>query len=1169
MSGAAFEAAGERRAVLMTTGDSSQHPHTFQRDHRAVRWLLALLLIPALLLILNLPALAQGQSLIRNGGFLEGDGDQPEAWSTEQWSQTLGTTFGWSKSETGLGMVVIRNPVGNDARWIQNVRVQPDTWHRLSGTVRAVKVVQGFGASLGILGGFEQAREIKGEDSGWQQVSMWFKTKPGQNQVTIACRLGNYGQIAAGEAYCTGIELTAVASPPLNADFVYGPLDETTTPVGVPAALGIVALLATALWLYGRLPAEVGLPERLALHGVLIALLVVKVFVAPYFSYKVDTGSYSAWALKLAAEGPARFYAPGYFADYPPGYMYVLWAVGLASRALRAGWQSEWFIALLKLPALLADLAVARLIFARLRPGRKQVAWLAAMAFAFNPALLLNSTIWGQTDSVLALLALLSFLALGDRRFELAWSLAALAVLTKPQALLVVPLFVLWPWGWWKSGRPLSALLAIAATVYVVADPFRGERPWTWLVELYTGTTGYYAETSVNAMNLPALLFGMRRNDADVVLGLGTQTWGFAIGLVIGLLFLVPYLKRRTRSLHAGLVAAATLVAFMCLTRMHERYLYPYFVFAGLIGVAGRWGILYWVLSALFFANQLLVYLYQADASAGPVWLWRTLSVLGVACVPVALWLYRRLAERHDSPSGAAALDEDDERWRESLDATRAAAATRAPAPGTATPGLPDTGTGPAWRWQEIAFLLVLSAVSIGLRVHEIGQPTDLVFDEVYFVEQGRNYLEGKDFMDPHPPIAKLTIGLGIKLFGDTPTGWRLMNAFVGTALVPLVYLLGRVLFRRRLAAAFAALFVAFDGLCMVDSRIAVIDIHYVTWGVAGYVSALYLVRKQQFESTWRLILTGALMGLSVAAKLYIPFFSFLLVLGTIGLTAWAFAKERGVAPLRFALWPVFVVGLVASTVYVLSFTPHFWWGWWHSPLDLVKYIVIKVPEYQAAVKDASHPYSSKWWTWPLLLRPVWYYWKDPGPSPGMVVGIWGSGNPPVWWAALPALVLCAWHAVRERRLALLFVVAGWVIHLAPWVGIGRTLFLYHYLPSLLFAFLALSWALDRLWRGEGSTIERGLMGAVLLASLLPVSMTTLGSWGPLVFLALLLGYEGMLFSGQRDQVPIGRAAVGVFCVAILAVAVYFLPIWLGTPVTKRAWEARMWISGSKFMNWI
>jgi Gpi18-like mannosyltransferase len=1122
-------------------------------------------------LALLLPLTAHAQSVLRNGGFTEGEGDKPTGWKTDQWSPTAGTTFEWKQPNNGLGVIVVRNPQPNDARWTQTVRVLPDTWYRLSGSVRAIGVTgTGFGASLAVLGGFENTRELKGADSGWQPVSMWFKTKPGQNEVTVACRLGNYGQIAAGEAWCTGIELTAIGRPPLNADFVYGPLDESTTPVGLPAAAGIVALLTLALYLYGKLPPEVALGERLALHAILVALLVAKLLVAPHFMYRVDVGSYSAWALKLAAEGPARFYAPGYFADYPPGYMYVLWAVGLVGRALGVGWQSSTFLALLKLPALLADLAVARLIFARLRPGRRRVAWLAALCFAFNPALLLNSTIWGQTDSVLALLALLAFLAVGDRRFELAWIIATLAVLTKPQALLIVPLLVLWPWGWWKSGRPLSALLCVVATVYVVADPFRGERPWSWLLELYTGTTGYYAETSVNAMNLAALLFGMRHNDAEVTLGLRAQTWGFAIGIALGLAFLVPYLRRRTRSMHGALIASATLVAFMCLTRMHERYLYPYFVFAGLLGVTGATGALYWLLSAVFLANQLLVYLYQQDASAGPVWLWRTVAV--VASLALAGWyvVYRRIAQLRVEPPGASALDEDDERWRRSVEAARAAAVARAAVPAaSASTEEAEAATGPAWRWGEIAFLAALTVISLAVRIWHIDQPTDLVFDEIYFVEQGRNYLQGKDFMDPHPPIAKLTIGLGIRLFGDTPTGWRLMNAFVGTALVPLMYLLARLLFRRRIAAGFAAFFVAFDGLCIVDSRIAVIDIHYATWGVAAYVCTLWLVRRQQFHDVWLLLATGVLIGLSVAAKLYIPFFSFLLILGTLFVTAHSYARRAGLPVLRFAGWPVIVVGATASVVYVLSYTPHFLWGWWHSPLDLVKYIVIKVPEYQAAVADATHPYSSKWWTWPLLLRPVWYYWKDPGPSPGMVVGIWGSGNPPVWWAALPALILAGYYAVRERRLALVFVVAGWLIHLAPWVGIGRTLFLYHYLPSLLFAFLALAWMLDRLWRGEGSAVERGIVGAVLLGSILPVAMATTGGWGPVLFVALLLGYEGMLFSSARDQTRIGRLAVALYCIAILAVAIYFLPIWLGTPVTKRAWEARMWISGSKLGNWI
>jgi len=1103
---------------------------------------------------------------VQNGSFVEGDGTTPNAWATEQWSSGGETSFDWRRDASGLGIAIVRNERPNDARWTQTVKVSPDTWYRLAGQVRAIGVTGGgFGGSLSPVEGFDRGREVKGADTGWQPVSMWFKTGPAQRTVKIGCRLGSFGSTSKGEVRCTGIELAAQARPPLNADFVYGPIEEATTPVGLPASLFIVLVLAYALWRYGRLPAEVALRERLLLDGLLLAVLAVKILVAPLFQYRIDVNAYAAWALKLAQEGPARFYAPGYFADYPPGYMYVLWWVGLASQLLKLGWQTAGFVILLKLPALLADLAVARLLFAKLRGAGARTAWIAALAFALNPALVLNSAVWGQTDSVLALLVLLAFLAQGERLFELAWLIAAIAALTKPQALLLLPPLALWPWGWWKSGRPVSAALAAIAGVFVLADPFRGDRPWRWLIDLYGGTAGYYSETSVNAMNLMALAFGMRRSDADVHFGLSAQMWGFALGGILGLAFLVPYLRRRSRTLHAALLASATLVSFLCLTRMHERYLYPFFPLAGLLGVTGAIGAVYWTLSATFFANQLAVYAYQADATAGPPWLWG--SVAGLAGFGLVAWLVVvwRLAEGRVAAPGAPALDDDDRRWHEARAEAEAAARARRDAVRPA----PTAEREPAWSLAEIAFLVAVTLASTAIRFYSLGSPKELVFDEVYFVEQGRDYLKGQDFMDPHPPIAKLAIGLGIALFGDQPTGWRAMNAVVGTALVPLMYLLARSLFLRPVAAGLTAFFVALDGLCIVDSRIAVIDIHYVTWAVAAYILLVRLVRGRLYESTGRLLALGALIGMSVAAKLYIPFFSFLLVEGTLFVSARSVAVERGRPWLAFALRPVVIVGATASVVYALAYTPHFLWGWWTSPLDLIRYIVVKVPEYQAAVKAMTHPYSSKWWTWPLLLRPVWYYWKDPGEVPGTVVGIWGAGNPSVWWASVPALAFAAWIGIRERRAALAFVLAGWAIHLAPWVPISRTLFLYHYLPSLLFALLALAWLLDRLWAGDGSPFERGLIGAAVLGSLLPVCVLAAPRWAPIAFLVALVAYAGGVFSERAEARRVGRIAVVAYCVAVAAVSWYLSPIWLGLPLAKEAWNARMWIRGTDFMNWI
>lgn len=1158
MAGVADEELELRRASDMTCADRSHAPVEVQRD----RWVPRLALV--LFALATFASSADARDLIVNGALTLGQEDQPTAWKPDLWSPSKGTVFEWKNEDSAPGVLVVRNPSANDSRWVQDVQVEPNHWYRLSGYVRAVGVSQeGLGANLSIMRGFEHAEPLKG-DTGWTPVSMWFKTK-GERTMKIACRLGGFGQVSSGEAWCTGIRLEPQTGPPLNANFVYGPLEESTTPVGLPTALALFLLLLYGLAHHGRVGDDAPLGEKLQLFGILLAVLAVKIVAAPHFQYKVDVGTYSAWAMRLAAEGPGRFYAPNYFADYPPGYMYVLWGIGLLSKALGVPYGSPVFIVLLKLPALLADAAVSWLLYARLRGSGKKLAWMACLAFTLNPALLLNSAVWGQTDSVLSLLVLIAVLAQGERRFELSWIFAALAVLTKPQALLLVPLLVFWPWGWWKTGRPISALLAVLATVFVVADPFRGDRPWQWLIDLYFGTTGYYAETSVNAMNLAALLFGMRHNDAELTLGLSANNWGFGIGFLVGLGFLAAYLVRRDRLQHINLFASATLVSFLCLTRMHERYLYPFFVFAALIGVSGATGILYWTLSALFLVNELVVYLYQQNATAGPDWVWRTVAALNTACMFAWLGVTWQMARRKLDPAGLTALEKDDTAWLRSLSMDSPMEPLVAREPDDSEPRGPSL----PWLREEFLYLLGLLAVSLGLRVYAIDQPIDLVFDEVYFVEQARNYLNGTDFLDPHPPFAKLMIALGIGGAGDTPFGWRIMNSIVGTVLVLLMYVLARELYQRRIAAGLAALFVAIDGLCIVDSRIAVIDIHYVTWAVGAYILTIRLIRRKQYQDVPKLLLIGAVLGISVGAKLYIPFFSFLLILGSLAATGRNEALRLKMPVVRYLAKPILITGWTAFGVYVLTYTPHFLWGWWHSPIDLINYIFVEVPGYQSAVYDAAHPYSSKWYTWPLLLRPVWYFWKDPGPAPGMVVGIWGSGNPAIWWAAVPALLFASWHAVRERRMALGFVVAGWVIHLAPWVGIGRTLFLYHYLPSLLFAFLALAWLLDRLWQGEGSKVERSLGGAALMASLFPVATATVETWGTIAFLGCLLTYYYLVHSGRVDPVRLGRVTVGAYVVAILAISWYFVPIWLGIPVTKQAWQARMWISGSGIMNWI
>jgi hypothetical protein len=128
--------------------------------------------------------------------------------------------------------------------------------------------------------------------------------------------------------------------------------------------------------------------------------------------------------------------------------------------------------------------------------------------------------------------------------------------------------------------------------------------------------------------------------------------------------------------------------------------------------------------------------------------------------------------------------------------------------------GPPPADTYERFPWLSIdtIAILLLTAVAGFLRFWHISHPPEIVFDEVHFVGQARHYLHDETFLDPHPPVAKLVIAAGIALFGDHPASWRYGNATLGTLMIAVTYLLGRRMFRSRLAAFLGAALIALDG---------------------------------------------------------------------------------------------------------------------------------------------------------------------------------------------------------------------------------------------------------------------------------------------------------------------------------------------------------------------
>jgi dolichyl-phosphate-mannose--protein O-mannosyl transferase len=319
--------------------------------------------------------------------------------------------------------------------------------------------------------------------------------------------------------------------------------------------------------------------------------------------------------------------------------------------------------------------------------------------------------------------------------------------------------------------------------------------------------------------------------------------------------------------------------------------------------------------------------------------------------------------------------------------------------------------------WLRIDTIVVMGLLlAAGLaRFWMLNRPPEIVFDEVHFVAQARHYLRAEPFLDPHPPLAKLVIAFGIWLFGDHPWSWRIGNAAIGTALAGVTYLLGRRMFRSRLAAALAAMCIAGDGVFLVDSRIAVIDIVYITMAAVAYLFFFRFLdlRSDPRRSRITLLWLGVALGLCLGAKLYIPAAIWLVVMGFLIYALIAYrppgADWSDPAVLARATGGIILVSAASAIVYLAIFMPHYLLGWWGG-IDILFHYYKDVIWYENSVESATHPYASPWWSWPLMLRPV-AFWQA-FPEQGPVATVWGGGNPVLWWGALTAMAVHAPRAI-------------------------------------------------------------------------------------------------------------------------------------------------------------
>lgn len=310
---------------------------------------------------------------------------------------------------------------------------------------------------------------------------------------------------------------------------------------------------------------------------ILFALLGIGFFLrmimaSSFSSHSSDLNLFKSWAT-AAANNLSGVYQGRGASDYPPLYIYVLAGLGKLGSIPAL---NPYYTLLLKLPSIIADLLTTGLLFKLAKKYLSlELCVLIAAFYAFNPAILINSAVWGQVDSFFTLLILSALVLLSEKRIGPAAVFFSAAVLMKPQGIIFLPVlfFELVRQKSLKSWLKVLGSGLVSAAIILL--PFALNLGSLWIFKLFAGTLGEYPYASVNAFNFFSLLGKNFTADSAAFLGLSYHTWGMAAIVLLTLASWFFYSKGKSPE-QAG-AAALLLIAgvFTFSTRMHERYLFP------------------------------------------------------------------------------------------------------------------------------------------------------------------------------------------------------------------------------------------------------------------------------------------------------------------------------------------------------------------------------------------------------------------------------------------------------------------------------------------------------------------------------------------------------------------------------------------------------------------
>ncbi len=294
------------------------------------------------------------------------------------------------------------------------------------------------------------------------------------------------------------------------------------------------------------------------------------------------------------------------------------------------------------------------------------------------------------------------------------------------------------------------------------------------------------------------------------------------------------------------------------------------------------------------------------------------------------------------------------------------------------------------YKWEHF-WLCLLVVATLVLHFVIVDKPASLILDEQYYINEARNIIENHEIQfEEHPPLGKLFIVTGIKIFGDNTLGWRFSSIILGTACIILFYFICRRLDMSPWAVNIATFLLALENMTFIQASVAMLDVFFLVFMFAAFL--LYLNRKY--------IAAGISAGLCVLAKL-----SGALMMPTL-MIHWFFSRAK------HSRW--FVLTIVLSVITFIGLMPLFEYFIVQnfseviSPFERIKTMVSMTSS--LTFDTTTHEAMSRPWEWLLSYRPMPFWW-----TPHYISGI----SPSVWALTIPTFAYLVYKAIKRNEAGL------------------------------------------------------------------------------------------------------------------------------------------------------